>query len=225
MEKGFKYVGFVRYGMKKSQLKILLSQLDEVEEKKPELEQYQTPAGIASEVLSQADVSGDLDGDVVDLGAGNGIFALGAAALGATVRGYDTDPDALAVAERNREWMENELDRELDVTFTEENVIFVEDDADTVIMNPPFGLQRDTEQSNVRFLETAFEMAPVVYALLHQSKGKRGKTRGFMRRLAEDHGYETSILAWFRFPLPRAYSFHEKDQDEINVDLYKFYRG
>ncbi len=211
--------------MKKSQLKILLSQLDEVEDRKPELEQYQTPAEIAAELLVQADVAGDLDGTVVDLGTGNGIFALGAAVLGASAVGYDMDPDALAVAKENKKWLEDELDQELDVEFVEQDVLLAEHDADTVITNPPFGLQRDTEQSNVRFLEAGFRIAPMVYALLHQSTGKRGKTRSYMSRFAEDHGYETRILAWFKFPLPRQFSFHEKDQEEINVDLYKFYKG
>ncbi len=225
--------------MNKSQLQILLSHLDEVEEKKAELEQYQTPPSIAAEVLIQAHVASDLGGDnaesdpgsrngqrcdVVDLGTGNGIFALGAAVLGATVRAYDTDPEALDVARENREWLEEELGRELDISFIEENVIFVDDEADTVVMNPPFGLQRGTGQANVRFLETAFDIAPVVYALLHQSEGDRERTRDFMRGLASRNSFKTRILAWFRFPLPNTFGFHEKEAEEINVDLYKFFQ-
>lgn len=211
--------------MDKTQLKILLSGLAPVADKSPELEQYRTPPGIAAELLTQAGLAGDLDGTVADLGCGNGILALGAAVLGAEqVHGYDIDDDAVAVARENAECLEDELDRSLPVTFTGTDVQAVEKSVDTVVMNPPFGLQQGNEQANKRFLQTAFALAPTVYALLHQSDEKRETTRDHIRSLAADNGYDTQILSWFRFPLPREYAFHEKERDETKVDLYRFSR-
>lgn len=211
--------------MDKTQLKILLSKLAPVDDKTPALEQYQTPPDIAAELLHQAALAGDLTETVADLGCGNGILALGAAILGAAnVYGYDIDDTAITVAAENRETLEDELGRELPMTFTAADIQNVEQSADTVVMNPPFGLKEGNEQANKRFLATAFSMAPAVYALLHQSDGKRDTTRDHIRSFAADHGYDTQILSWFWFPLPREYAFHEKEQAETKVDLYRFTR-
>lgn len=211
--------------MKKSQLKILLSKLEPLSDPKPEREQYQTPSEIASELLVQAEVAGDLGGPVIDLGTGNGILALGAAVLGTDkVYGYDVDEQAVETAEENRDLLEEELGRELSAVFRIRDVVNVETAADTVVMNPPFGLQRGTGQLNRVFLEKAFDLAPTVYALLHQSVNKRDETRHFIEEMAARQGFCTSILAWFKFPIPRAFTFHENEQEQINVDLYKFYK-
>lgn len=206
--------------MRTSDLKILLSRLDQVDDPDPELEQYQTPPDIAADVLNTARISGDLDGDMVDLGCGNGIFALGAALLDATARGYDVDSTAVQTARSNHALLEDETGRELDATFHEAEVRSVDDTADTVIMNPPFGIQRENE--NVAFLTAAFGIADTVYALLHQSTEKRGQTRRFIADRADDHGYEAAIIDTYRFPLPRQYRFHDKETRHVPVDLYKF---
>jgi putative methylase len=209
--------------MKKSQLKILLSKLDAVDDPDVQLEQYQTPPDIAAELLHQAALAGGLDGTVTDLGCGNGILALGAAVLSAEqVYATDIDEEAVAVAKKNKKLLEEELDRELPVTFAAQHVQHVEQDVDTVVMNPPFGLQRGNEKANKRFLEKAFDIAGTVYALLHQSADKRDETRDHLRTFADQHAFDTQILKWFPFPLPAAYSFHEKEREEIKVDLYRF---
>ncbi len=209
--------------MKKSQLAIRLAALDPVPDTDPALEQYQTPPDIAAELLHQASLTGDLNGTVADLGCGNGILALGAALLGADqVYGYDVDEDAITTAEENQARLEDELDQDLPATFTVDHVQHVNQNVDTVAMNPPFGLQRGNEQANKRFLKTAFAMSSTVYALLHQSEEKRDETRDHLRTFATAHDFDTQILAWFKFPLPATYSFHEKEQEEIKVDLYRF---
>lgn len=211
--------------MKKTQLQILLSKLKDVEEKKPGLEQYQTPPDIAAEVLVQAQVAGDLNGNVVDLGTGNGIFALGAAILGAEqVCGYDVDEASIEVSKQNKELVEEELNRELPVTFEAKDLHQISESADAIIMNPPFGIQRGNRQINKTFLTKAFELAPVVYTLMHQSEDKRGETRDHLQTLASSYDFDSTILAWFYFPIPRTYEFHEKDKEEVKVDLYKFFK-
>lgn len=209
--------------MKTSQLKILLSKLDAVPDPDPELEQYPTPPDIAADVVNQAQLHQDLNGDVIDLGCGNGILALGAAVMGAEeVYGYDVDEQAIEVAEQNKKLLEEEIDRELPISFVQRDLIEVGTEADTVIMNPPFGIQR--EQANRVFLKKAFELAPAVYALLHQSETKKGKTRRVLAQLADQHGFDTVVLETYDFPLPRTFEFHEKERKDIKVDLYKFFR-
>ncbi|HEV8361491.1 MAG TPA: 50S ribosomal protein L11 methyltransferase, partial [Candidatus Thermoplasmatota archaeon] len=51
---------------------------------KAELEQYQTPAPIAADLVYRALAAGDVAGKrVLDLGCGTGILAIGAALVGA----------------------------------------------------------------------------------------------------------------------------------------------
>lgn len=213
--------------MNKTQLKILLSRLEPVADKHPSLEQYQTPSDIAAELLTQADLAGDIDGKtVIDLGTGNGILALGAAVLGAEqVYAYDVDENSLDTAKQNKRVLEEELGREFSVEFIEKDVQDVEEGADTVVMNPPFGLQRGNRQANKVFLKEAFERAPTIYTLLHQADEKRDETRDHLAQLAEQHGFDATILSWFWFPIPREYAFHAKEQERVKVDLYKFFHA
>ncbi|MFA7342169.1 MAG: 50S ribosomal protein L11 methyltransferase, partial [Candidatus Methanomethylophilaceae archaeon] len=70
--------------MKKRELEMRLQRLLPMPAPDPALEQYATPASIAADVLFQAYGNGDIaDRKVVDLGCGNGIFAIGAWLLGA----------------------------------------------------------------------------------------------------------------------------------------------
>ncbi len=54
--------------MKKRKLEMILERLEGFSSPNPSLEQYQTPATIASELLYSALLRGDLDGTVCDLG-------------------------------------------------------------------------------------------------------------------------------------------------------------
>ena len=66
-------------------LAMRLSQLVELDEFSPILEQYQTEGQLAARWLSTINSESPLDGmKVVDIGAGNGILGLGAALLGAS---------------------------------------------------------------------------------------------------------------------------------------------
>ena len=79
--------------MKKKDLEIRLQNLAPFKEPKVELEQYPTHSSIATDILFEAYANGDIAGkDVVDLGCGTGIFAIGASLLGASsVTAYDLD--------------------------------------------------------------------------------------------------------------------------------------
>lgn len=199
--------------MDKSELQMELSRLEPVEERSPELEQYPTPPHIAADVLNRVKLGDDL-GEVVDLGCGNGILAIGAALLGAEARGYDLDPGPVETARSNAEELGVEAE------FHEADVKDLEEDADVVVMNPPFGIQE--EDANLEFLETAFETAPVVYALLHASEEKRDETLGFLEEYAEEQGFRDRVLTVYDFPLPRSFGFHEKKKKYIKVDLHRF---
>lgn len=203
--------------MRKTELQQRLSRLDPLEEPSPDLEQYATPPDIAADVLNRMQVAGDL-GRVADLGCGNGVLAIGAALLGAEAVGVDVDPGAVERARANAE-AADVADR---TEFVEADVRSVELEADAVVMNPPFGVQR--RDANLDFLDAAFDTAPVVYALLHSSEEKRDRTRGFIKNYASKHGYAARVQATYAFPLPRRFGFHERDRKDVTVDLYRFER-
>lgn len=203
--------------MKTSQLKILLSQLDTFSDPDPALEQYTTPPEVAADVLRllSLHVEGD---ELIDLGAGTGTLTIGAGLLGFDVRGYETDPDAIETARKNLEDIEDEYD--IEVAFHQAGIEEIEDTADCVLMNPPFGIQ--DEDANLAFLEAGFRMADTVFALLHRTEDDPDRTRQFIKEFASKRGYDAAVLKEYSFRLPRTMAHHDRDQDRIGVDLYMF---
>jgi putative methylase len=205
--------------MKTSQLSILLSHLDGFEDPETALEQYMTPSKVAADLLNQVRLQRQ-GGSVTDLGCGTGILTIGAAALGYTATGVEKDGDALDIAHHNLRRAQERLDRELDVTFTESDVQEYDQPSDTVIMNPPFGIQQ--EDANLIFLEQAFQLTDHTFALLHRSGERQETTRQFIKDFASNQDVTTSILKTYTFRLPATMEFHSREQKRIDVDLYYF---
>jgi len=137
--------------MNKKKLAIELSKLEKFENVKPELEQYPTDSELAAHILWNAFMQGDIENKIVaDLGCGNGIFGIGALLLGAKLVYFlEVDGEALDVAIKNCKF-ENVHFRKMDVLEFDEKV-------DTVVMNPPFGVQQEHADKN--FLEKAMEIS------------------------------------------------------------------
>ena len=87
-------------GIKKKNLEILLERIPSHPNPDPSLEQYATPAPIAADILFTAYIQGDiLNKKIIDLGCGTGIFAIGAALIGADIIvGIDIDKKSLDIA-------------------------------------------------------------------------------------------------------------------------------
>jgi putative methylase len=148
--------------VRKLELELLLSQIVPYPSPKPSLEQYTIPADVAATMLYIAAYSyGDIvDKTVLDLGCGTGRLALGAAFLGAKqVVGVDIDKDAVKVA------FENSVRTDLKekVQWITGDIDAVDGNFDTVLQNPPFGVQR--RKADRKFLEKALESGKVVYSL------------------------------------------------------------
>lgn len=208
---------------------------------KMELEQYPTSPHLAARMVYTAATNfDDIDGkNVVDLGTGTGILALGCVLMGAdSVVGIDADADALEIARENIEELigsEGPLDLLLcDVatlrtreTVTAATMGDCEVDAvgcraaperrvDTVIMNPPFGTRN--KGIDVLFLEKAIAMRPKAIYSLHKSS-----TRNFLLEKARrDWNVESQVIAQLRYDIPKMYKFHKKKSKDIEVDLLRF---
>lgn len=195
--------------MRKNELERALQSIPPHRNPRPSLEQYCTPASIAADVLWTAMAFGDIEGRrVIDLGCGTGVFAIGAALMGAaSVRGVDIDPQAVADAAEAASRMG------IDAEFVTGDVKEVQWEADTVIMNPPFGAQR--RGADRPFLEAAVRLAPVVYSLHNAS------TAPFLEKMVTSLGRRIAFQKSYKFQIPHLFAFHEKMKKDIDVVLLR----
>ncbi len=194
----------------KKKLAMVLESLSGFKNPKIELEQYVTPPSLASEIIINAKLMGDLD-FVVDLGCGTGILAIASAMLNAKAIGFDIDPDALKIAKENAKkvgvHVEFVLSRVEDVVLKRRV---------TVIMNPPFGIQK--RHADRPFLFKAMEIGNVIYTI-HSAGSER-----FIRKTCDDFGFEITHMWKYKIPLKKTYSFHEKEFKWIAVEVYRLER-
>jgi len=198
--------------MKRRELEMVLQSLSPFSSPRPELEQYSTPAVMAADLLFDALARGDIEGrKVLDLGCGTGPLGIGAALLGADqVLGFDKDPKALEEAAANAAKVGVGMDlRQADISDVQEK-------ADTVIMNPPFGAQR--KGADRPFLTAAMRCAPVIYSL-HMSN-----TEDFIQRFVGRSGFTATPLKRYKFGIPYMFEFHSKAKKEIDVTLFYILR-
>jgi len=191
--------------MKKKDLEIKLQSVKNFIDPDPSLEQYMTPPVIASDILFTAYSEGDIfDADVNDLGCGTGMFSIGSRLLGAkNVHGFDVSEKAIAVAK------ENAANLNADVVFEVCDVDNVTKNADTAIMNPPFGCQ--TKRADRKFLDKAMELCNSVYSL-HMAS-----TYDFLEEYVNSKGREICFKRSYRFNIPHTFSFHSKSNREIDI--------
>ncbi|MDG1544864.1 MAG: METTL5 family protein [Candidatus Poseidoniia archaeon] len=172
----------------------------------PELEQYSTPPDIAFEILKKVNSAGNLSGRVADLGCGTGRLAISAAILGANVTGFEIDEDAIEIA---KEYSNN---NNLEIEWINKAIEGIEDNFDTIIMNPPFGSQRPG--ADRIFLEKAMEISEHIWTI-HLSE-----TRKFIEKLVEKNNCKIIELYEFDYPLKNSMPFHSKDISVENAILY-----
>lgn len=189
-----------------------LSRLDAFAEPRLELEQYVTPAEIAASLVHEADLRGDLDRLVCDLGTGTGMLAIAAAIRGADSVGLEIDPDAIATATANA------VDAGVAVEFVLGDVtrhpLCVDRDV-TVVMNPPFGAQRGRRGADRPFLLAAAELATVSYSV------HNAESRAFVEAFAEDHGGHLTHAFGLELDLPAQFDFHEEAVAAIEAEAYR----
>ncbi len=199
--------------MKKKTLEIQLAAVQGYRKPKNVLEQYQTPSHIAADILFFAYMQGDIENkSVADLGAGTGIFSVGACLLGAEkIYAVEIDGDAVEVLKDNIE------------RFGCSNIEIIQGPVesflvgvDTVIQNPPFGSQK--KHADLPFLLRALEISRVVYTL------HNAETEKFIESKVKENGAAITHKKMYRFPIPRTFFFHRKDVVEIEATLFRIVR-
>lgn len=195
--------------MNKAALEALLQGVPDFAEPQARLEQYRTPATVATALLWEAHQEAAIAGkDVLDLGCGTGMFCVGADALGAaSVTGVDMDPGALAIA-----------CSQVDGTFIEARIgEWQASPVDTVFMNPPFGAQ--FKGADRPFYATAADA----------TRDRQGttwflaqtKTERFLGKEIARHGAHLERVLDIPYPIEARFDFHDKRVHTIQVSAYR----
>jgi len=198
--------------MLKKQDEIIFQSLATFQYPKPHLEQYPTPPDLAVKFLNLAyeDIK---DKVVFDLGCGTGILSVGSAILGARmVVGVDIDILALKIAKKNLEAVRG-IYGELKVYFVNADIRELKFRADTVVMNPPFGMQRKGADRD--FIVKAIEGSRVVWTLLGADSDP------FLERLSKIYGFKFEKMGNFIFSIKRSMKFHKREIYRTRVSIYR----
>lgn len=191
--------------MDKKHLAIALSKLAPASTQDVALEQYQTDGELAATLLWNAYLAGDIQEKIVaDFGCGNGILGIGAQLLGAkNVSFIDIDKHALAIAKKNAHNKGAYYCG--DVTLFNQPI-------DTVLMNPPFGVQK--RKADKHFLEHAMTLSTAIYSI-HKIESK-----SFIQQLARDHNWKVQSLTEHTFLLKKTLPFHKKKHYAVQVGIW-----
>ena len=197
---------------RKKHLEMRLQNIPSHPKPKVGLEQYTTPSVIASDLIWNAFGIGDIeDKNIVDLGCGTGIFAIGSALMGANSSiGVDIDEDSIQLA------------KDVSEKLKLDNVEFIVSDidefnqplnTDTLFQNPPFGSQRNADKGqDLKFVKKAIEIdAKVIYSF-HMAS-----TEEFLIKFYEDNNLKITHIFRYKFPIPKIYEFHNKEKQIVNV--------
>ncbi len=201
--------------MKKKELEIRLQQIPPPPNPKVHLEQYQTPAPIAADILYNAYILGDIkDKTIIDLGCGTGIFSVGAHLLEAkSVSGIDIDTESITIATQYART------NKLPIDYITSNITELTNTCDTIIMNPPFGAQKTHKNADRTFLEIALTHSTITYSL-HMSN-----TLEFLKKITAALNSTITHTKTYRWPLKAQYHFHNKPTKTINVDLLRIQKN
>jgi putative methylase len=217
--------------IRKLDLELFLSKIAPQPSPQAHLEQYTISEQIAATMLYIAAYSNnDIVGKtVLDLGCGTGRLALGASFLGAKeVLGVDVDKLAIKTASENA--------RKAGLT---ESVQWIIGDIgavigrfDTVLQNPPFGVQ--TREADRAFLVKALEVGQSIYSLhnhpqtdkqlIKQLKSSHGflevSPSPFLERFVAQHNGVVKAVYAMLMTIPRMFDFHKKLKHDFVIDLY-----
>ena len=201
--------------MKQKELEMRLQNIPLLQDPQPDREQVFTPAPIAADILYTAVLHGDIvDKTVMDLGCGTGMFAVGAALMGARhVYGIDLDERCITIAQTFAK------QHHLAIDFSVQEVQEVTGSYDTVVMNPPFGAQKHNKQADRRFIEKSFDIAKVFYSL-HLSS-----TLPFLETMISALHGRITLVKSYTFPVKQMFFFHEKPRVLFDVSLLRVTTG
>ena len=199
-------------------LKNIISDLESLEtfsSPTDDLEQYQTPASVAGEMIHYISNNYSIQNySIADLGCGTGILGIAAALCGCkNVFLFDIDEEALEIAKNNVESLE--LNDNIQIIQTDVNQLRLckklNKFFDLVITNPPFGI-RSENGADVEFLKTASYLCNNTIFSLHKFS-----TVNFLKKFYNKNGISDIKSFKIEYNLPKTYKFQKKKEKNIDV--------
>src|SRR4030066_981684 len=174
---------------------------------------------------------GDITGKrILDLGCGTGRLSLASAFLGAeSVVGIDIDKTAIKLAHENSV----QTGFKVQTQWIQGDIAAVTGKFDTVVQNPPFGVQK--RAADRKFLEKALEVGNAVYSLHNHPRTDKQLIRRlkanpgsllrvdpspFIEKFVESHRGKVKAVYALLMTIPRMFDFHTKMRHDFVVDLY-----
>lgn len=211
---------------RRKNLEMIIQNISTHPNPKVELEQYSTPANIASDILWNGYTLGDIkDMNIVDLGCGTGIFSISSALLGAKkVLAIDIDKESLESAKKQSQHIGVDSEK---ISFLQKDICEIsniqdlmiegfQEKSNTLIQNPPFGSQeRGKKHIDRKFIEIAMESAEVIYSFHMKS------THNFVYDYFESLGGKITHEFAYKFPIKKIYDFHNKESVDVDVIVFR----
>tara|TARA_Y100000310_G_scaffold295945_1_gene327762 strand:+ start:396 stop:1013 length:618 start_codon:yes stop_codon:yes gene_type:complete len=200
--------------MNKKELELLLSQLMEFQDPDVKLEQYSTSSDIAADCLWNAHLNKHITGKTIaDLGAGPGIFGIGALILGARkVYFVEFDKEVIKLAKENLKKMEKLVGKKFKAEFFNMDVKDFTKRVSVVIQNPPFGVKES--HADKLFLIKAMEISKIIYSFHKYS------TRDFIEKFVKENGFKVFVVFRYKLPLRQKLWFHTSRIKRIDVGCW-----
>jgi putative methylase len=201
----------------KKDLEVQLSKLKNFETPSLELEQYATPDSIAADWVWQMALNGEVAGKIIlDAACGPGILGIALLLMGAKkVYFVDKDESAIKLCIDNYNYIK-EIYEIAEAEFIIEDISLFDQEVDIVVQNPPFGTK--TEHADKRFLEKAFELAPLVYSM------HKFSTKSFIQAIAKDFNFTISRVYRYDFAIKAQFKHHKKPVVDVDVGLWRMER-
>lgn len=193
-----------------------LSKLADFTHPDPKLEQYSVSGDVAALMLWQAHLLGDITEKVIaDLGSGPGRLGIGALLLGAQdVYFVECEKHAQEQLRENIHSLSHSQSG--NVHFIDDDVSQFGNNVDTVIMNPPFGIQ--TKHADRIFIEKAVQVSTTIWSL-HDSHGI-----DFITQLCKGKNFVLTHRIPTLLRLPATMPFHTKKAEQAEVTWLRFVR-
>ena len=225
---------------KKRQLEMAIQSIPSHPNPDVSLEQYSTPATIASDILWNAYTLDDIESRTIcDLACGTGIFGISSILInGKYAVGIDIDTESLSIGCVTASKMDipsfyKGVSRE-NIDLNKPYIEFVKGDItsissmdqldsvsnlerfETLIQNPPFGSQEKTKKGiDRKFIDFAMNSADVIYSFHMRS------TEEFISNYFEKLGGKITHKFHYKFPIKKIYDFHKKESKDVDVVVFR----
>jgi len=203
-------------GVDRKYIELLLEETPGYRNPREELEQYITPSDIASKLLWEALLRGDvIDKTIADYGCGTLRLGLTALLLGCRrVVGVDIDFEPLDTV---YEWLSSRDYRYRVLLINSDVRSIVLRNIDTVVMNPPFGVKKHNRGIDMAFLYRALETARRSVYTMHKASSGEEK---LVRDIASSLGYTIVYYSRELFKIGMLYPRHRRRVYRVAIDMY-----